>query len=121
MYVFHLSKAKKISLIGRDVYPMVGFDGIKSDRMTFGIAKLFPKQKMPPHKHIKEEEIIYIIKGFGKLYIGNDIIESLEPGVVIVAPLNVEHYIVNESRNEMVWCFCFNPPVKIGQHAVSEK
>ena len=60
-------------------------------------------------------------EGFGKLYIGNDIIESLEPGIVIVAPLNVEHYIENESRNEMVWCFCFNPPVKIGKHAISDK
>lgn len=59
MYTFHISKAKKISLPGRDVYPMVGPDGIRSERMTFGVARLSPKQKMPPHKHVNERNNIH--------------------------------------------------------------
>lgn len=119
MYTLHISNAKKIELPGRTVYPMVGYDGIKSDQMAFGIAELPPHSKMDPHKHIDEEEIIFIYEGFGKLYIGEDIVELLEPGTVIVAPRGVYHTIENKSRNVMKWAWVFNPPVKIGNHTTS--
>ena len=119
MYTLHTSNAKKIELSGRIVYPMVGYDGIKSDKMAFGIAELPPHSKMDPHKHTDEEEIIFIYEGFGKLYIGEDIAELLEPGTVIVAPRGVYHAIENKSRNVMKWTWVFNPPVKIGNHTTS--
>ena len=76
---------------------------------------------MPAHRHTSEEEIIFIIKGFGKLYIADETTEVLEPGTAIVAPLNVDHYIQNESQDIMEWCFCFHPTVKIGEHEGSKK
>ena len=121
MFTIHISQAKMIDLPGRLIYSMVGYDGIKSDRMSFGIAELPSKSRMDPHKHINEEEIIYIIEGFGKVYIGEDIVEPLEPGSVIVAPREVDHAIENEGRNVMKWCWVFNPPVKIGGHAAAHK
>lgn len=120
MNTIHISKADRFELPGRVVYSMVGFNGIKSNRMSFGVAELPPKSKMEPHKHVIEEEIIYIIEGFGKLYVGKDVIEKIEPGTVIVAPKNIKHTIENESSNIMRWCWVFNPPVKIGSHATSE-
>ncbi len=48
MYTLHYSKSKKFDLPGRVVYSMVGNHGIKSDRMSFGIAELPPKTKMEP-------------------------------------------------------------------------
>ena len=115
-YTLHVSKAKEVKMKGRSAYPMVGPDGLESEKMTFGIARLLPKETMPAHKHTTEEEIIYIIKGFGKLHMADGSVEYLEPGTVIVAPLNVDHFIENESQDLMEWCFCFNPPVKIGAH-----
>jgi quercetin dioxygenase-like cupin family protein len=114
-YTLHVSSAEEIKLKGRNVYPMVGRNGLKSEKMTFGIARLEPKETMSPHKHASEEEIIYITKGFGKLFIAGGDTEALEPGTAIVAPLNVEHYIQNESQDIMEWCFCFHPPVDIGE------
>ena len=120
MYTLHVSKAKRFDLPGRIVYSMVGYHGIKNSQMAFGIAELPPKSKMDPHKHINEEEIIYITEGFGKVYIGEDIVETIEPGTVIVAPRGVDHIIENESSNVMKWCWVFNPPVKIGSHTASK-
>ena len=117
MYTLHVSRAKKFDLPGRTVYSMVGHHGIKSNQMAFGIAELPPRSKMDPHKHIDEEEIIYITEGFGKVHIGKDLVELLEPGTVIVAPRGVDHTIENESNNIMKWCWVFNPPVMIGSHA----
>ncbi len=116
MYTLHYSKSKKFDLPGRTVYSMVGHHGIKSKQMSFGIAELPPKSKMDPHKHINEEEIIFIYEGFGKLYVGEDTAEDLEPGTVIVAPRGVDHTIENQSNNLMRWAWVFNPPVKIGSH-----
>ena len=121
MYTLHSSKAKKVKLPGRTVYPMVGYDGIKSNKMAFGIAELPPKSKMAPHKHIDEEEIIFIYEGFGKLYVGDDITREVEPGTVIVAPRGVNHNIENESKNIMKWVWVFNPPVTIGSHTLPDK
>ena len=116
MYTLHYLESKKINLPGRTVYSMVGFDGIKSDQMAFGIAELPPESIMDPHKHIDEEEIIFIYEGFGKLHVGDDIVEELQPGTVIVAPQGLDHTIENESKNVMRWVWVFNPPVKIGSH-----
>lgn len=120
MYTIHFSKVKKVELPGRVVYPMVGMDGIKSNQMSFGIAELPPQSKMVPHKHVSEEEIIYIYEGFGNVYIGNDLVEKIEPGTVIVAPRGVEHIIENESKNVMKWCWVFNPPIRIGSHTTEK-
>lgn len=118
MHVLHFSEAKRVQLPGRTVYTMVGTDGVKSIQMSFGVGELPAKSKMAPHKHINEEEIIYIYEGFGNVYIGNDIVERIEPGTVIVAPRGVDHIIENESKNVMKWCWVFNPPVKIGSHTI---
>ena len=117
MYTLHVSEVRKVSLPKRDVYPMVGTEGIKSSQMSFGIAELPPKSKMDPHKHIDEEEIIFITEGFGKVYFLDGSYESIEPGIVIVAPKGVDHFIENESKSPMRWCWVFNPPIKIGSHA----
>jgi quercetin dioxygenase-like cupin family protein len=117
MYTLHISQAQKAELQGRTSYRMVGYDGIKSDRMTFGVCCLPPLSKTNPHKHLDEEEIIYITEGFGRVHFEDGGIESIEPGTVIVAPKGVNHTIENISRNTMKWCFCFNPPVKSKSYA----
>ena len=65
----------------------------------------------------RKEEIIFIYEGFGKLYVGDEITEELEPGTVIVAPMGVDHTIENNCNNTMRWAWVFNPPVKIGSHS----
>ena len=102
MYTMHVSEARKVSLPKRDVYPMVGTEGIKSSQMSFGVAELPPKSKMDLHKHIDEEEIIFIIEGFGKVHFEDGSHEAIEPGIVIVAPKGIDHFMENESRNSKI-------------------
>lgn len=115
MYSLHISKAKKFNLKHRKIYSMVGTGGIKSERMSFSIVDIPPKTKLEPHKHIDNEEIIYIIEGFGKVYIDSGIntVEDIEVGTVIVVPKNADHFIENESKNVMRWCGCLSPPINL--------
>lgn len=116
MYTLHISRVKKVKLPKRILYPMVGTEGIISERMSFGVAELPRKSKMDPHKHINEEEIIFIVEGFGEVHFADGNSEIIEPGTVIVAPKGIDHLIENKSSNTMRWCWVFNPPVKIGSH-----
>jgi len=116
MKVFHESDARKVELPGRTVIPLVGTEGIKSERMSFGVAYLPPLSKMDPHRHINEEEIIFIIEGFGKVHFGDGSVENIEPGSVIVAPNSMEHIMENTSKRTMKWAWVFNPTITIGKH-----
>lgn len=121
MYTLHISEAKRIELPGRVVFSLVGLDGLQSNQMSFGMGEMPANSKMSPHAHKNEEEIIFITEGFGNIYIGTDIIEHIEPGTVIVAPRNVDHFLENISKSAMKWIWVFNPPVKIGSHTSKSK
>ena len=116
MRVLHESDARVVPLPGRNVIPLVGTEGIISERMSFGVAYLPPLSKMDAHKHINEEEIIFIIDGSGKVHFGDGSSENIEPGSVIVAPNGMDHIMENTSKNTMKWCWAFNPVITIGKH-----
>lgn len=108
MYTLHKSEAKMLDLPGRTVYILVGNEKLSSDRMTFGVTEVPPQTSMSPHTHQCEEEIIFIMEGYGEVDVGGSI-EKLEPDTVIKLPVGIEHTIRNDSSNTMKFTFCFNP------------
>ena len=116
MNTVNIKDVKKVSLPKRDVKVLVGKGSpIDSINMTFGVATVPPKTSMDPHAHNKEEEIIYILNGYGFVYI-DGIKESIEEGTVIILPVGSSHYISNNSSDDMNFTFCFHPPVIIGSY-----
>ena len=114
-HTLNIKDCRKLKLPGRDVTMLVGAEKMQSDRMTFGVAEVPPEGKMLPHTHIKEEEIMFVLEGYGAIYIdGKE--EAISPGTVIKCNLGEEHYIVNKSDKIMKFTFCFNPPVKVGSY-----
>ena len=119
MSAIHVSQSKKVSIPkkGINAYWMIGPNGIKSDKLSFGLVELQPKTRIETHKHVKEDEIIYIIEGHGRTRLGKGKSEIIEPGTTVFYPKNVNHSIENESKNSMKWCFCFIPPTHAEDHA----
>lgn len=108
MYSLHKSEAKALDLPGRTVHVLVGSEKLSSDRMTFGVTEVPPNTSMSPHSHEVEEEIVYVMEGFGEAQVG-DSVEKLEPGTAVVFPVGVRHTIANQSKNVMKFTFCFSP------------
>ena len=107
-YSLHKSQAQIMEMPGRTIYLMVGSDKLKSDRMSFGVTEVPPETDMPPHTHESEEEIVFIVEGYGEAIVGGSV-EMLEPNTVVVFPVGVEHLTRNTGKNPMKFTFCFNP------------
>lgn len=115
MYTIKEKDVPKINLPGRTCQVMVGSNNLIAENITFGIAKVPPFEKMSPHMHEKEEEVIYIIKGYGYVVV-NKKKEVVEPGSTIFLPKGSEHFIHNQSADTMKFIFAFSPPVKVGAY-----
>jgi quercetin dioxygenase-like cupin family protein len=116
MNTVNIKDIKKIVLPKRDVKVLIGNNSpINSLNMTFGVATILPKTSMDPHIHNKEEEIIYILSGYGYVDIDGEK-EKIEEGTVIKLPIGSKHYLCNNSNVEMNFTFCFNSPIIIGTY-----
>ena len=107
-YVYHLP--------GRDWYYLIGPLNSEAKNLVFGIALFPPNSKPGAHVHTKEEEIIYIIAGKGKIVFqgGQEVV--LEPGVAVFIPPGVEHGIVAGDDEPLEMVTVFSPPVFPGSY-----
>jgi len=116
MNTVNVKDIKKISLPKRDIKVLVGSGSpVDSLNMTFGITTILPNTSMDPHIHNKEEEIIYILTGYGYVEIDGKK-EKIEEGTVIKLVAGSEHFICNNSNVDMNFTFCFHPSIKIGSY-----
>lgn len=116
MQVVKKSQAKIYNLPGRDWYYLIGPLNSEAKNLTFGIAVFAPGSKPGFHVHIKEEEVIYIIEGSGKLVFqgGQEIV--LEPGTAVLIPPGVEHSIIAGDDKPLEMIAVFSPPVIPGSY-----
>ena len=116
MNTINLRDIDKINLPKRDIQVLVGGKSpLQSEYMTFGIAAVGPNTLMDSHVHNKEEEIIFILSGYGYVEIDGEK-EKIEKDTVITLPIGSRHCLSNESDEVMRFSFSFNPPVKIGSY-----
>ena len=59
---------------------------------NISLAYVTIKDRSKPHKHLKTEEVCYIIKGKGKIKIGDEIFD-MKPDNIIPIPKNTYHNI----------------------------
>ena len=79
-----------------------------SPDLGIGLVTIPPGESGNVHTHKEEQETWFIISGYGKLVIGDKSV-SLEPDMVIVAPKEVEHQIINDGKEELKALFIFTP------------
>ena len=99
------------------------------DRVAFGDAKLArhllgatsrcqadlyclrPGQAQAPHVHDDQDKLYLGIEGVGRIRVGDEE-QSLEPGVLVLAPAGVEHGLANRSDGPLVALVVVVPPPK---------
>jgi quercetin dioxygenase-like cupin family protein len=114
-----LDTAKTLDLPGRTWALLLGPDagGVKNASMGYAI---FPPGSAPQgHTHPAEEEIIYIVRGRGRL-IAADCIVELAPGVAVYIPIGVEHSTEADAHEGLEMVTVFAPPVVPGSYESRE-
>jgi mannose-6-phosphate isomerase-like protein (cupin superfamily) len=62
-----------------------------------------------PHRHLKTEEIYYLLRGAGRMHLAGEIC-SVGPGDAIAIPPGSWHQIENIGREPLVFLCCCAPP-----------
>lgn len=82
----------------------VGPENSDSKRMAMGTQDLPAGYVVPVHKHLREDEILFIHKGHGVATLGDEQV-PVEPGTTIYIPRGTWHGIENPTAEDaqMVW------------------
>lgn len=91
-------------------------DGIPGKYCSCCIMRVLPGNTVnPAHCHPAGEEMLYIIKGTGKVYI-DGIIYPIHEGSVVLFEVGKTHQVRNDGAEEMkVACF-FAPPANLDEY-----
>ena len=65
---------------------------------------------MSPHRHEKNVEVIYFLKGNGTIQVGDER-ANVEPGTAVFVPSGMEHITTNNSSEDMQFVYMFSPPI----------
>ncbi|RLI36939.1 cupin domain-containing protein [Candidatus Bathyarchaeota archaeon] len=82
----------------------------KNMRVHVGIFP--PKQASSRHSHPNSEEIVYVVKGRGKVTAGDETREY-GPNTLIFIPVGVPHQYFNTGDGEMVLLAIYSPPTEL--------
>jgi mannose-6-phosphate isomerase-like protein (cupin superfamily) len=75
---------------------------------TLAEARLAPGGSTTPHKHIKTEEIYYILEGIAEMQIDQEV-QSVGPGDAIAIPPGSIHRITNKGGSVLKFLCCCAP------------
>jgi mannose-6-phosphate isomerase-like protein (cupin superfamily) len=75
---------------------------------TLAEARLPPGGSTTPHRHVKSEEIYYILEGQARMRVERDI-ASVGPGDAIAIPPGAEHQITNTGSTTLKFLCCCAP------------
>ena len=114
-HTIHESEVPAKKLPGRDHKMIISPTSLGSKRMCFGIAIFPPESHAPSHIHPGEEEIIYILSGYGQIFFDGEP-EDVRQGTCVYIPEKTEHSIKNDSKEPMKLAYVFSPPVVQGSY-----
>lgn len=79
-----------------------------SKDLSMGLVVLPPGESGDPHIHESSQEAWYVISGKGKLRVGSQVAD-LAADMVVVAPAQIEHQIINDGEEPLKALFLFSP------------
>lgn len=78
------------------------------DNISFSIEDMIPGRKMRIHKHLNNDELIFIHKGEGTLTLDEQAIE-VKTGTVIFVPRGIWHGLDNTGKENLQMVFQYSP------------
>ncbi len=107
MKAIHESEVYEKAVPGRFLRWIVDSkDGLEADCCSCCVMRVLPgKTVQPAHCHPQGEELIYIIRGEGKVYV-DGVIKPVREGSAVLFERNAIHMVRNSGSEEMkVICF----------------
>jgi oxalate decarboxylase/phosphoglucose isomerase-like protein (cupin superfamily) len=111
----HRDDAQVHHLPGRDWFLYVGPENTSAKNLTVGSAT-FPAGSAPPgHSHPTQEEVIFIVSGYGAIVTPEETV-PLKPGTAVYVPVGLFHATVSDGPGPLEMVTSFSPPVAPGSY-----
>jgi mannose-6-phosphate isomerase-like protein (cupin superfamily) len=116
----HIDSCTVYHLPGRDWYYLLGPQNCAARRLVFGLAEFPANSLAAPHVHEGEEEVIYILAGYGAIISAEEEV-ALQPGLAVFIPPGLEHQIRVDGDEPLRLVTLFSPPVTPGAYDPGQK
>ena len=116
----HEDDAEALGLPGRELRWLISSKAVPANHCSTCVIRVPPGEKArPAHSHPNGEEVIYIIRGSGRVLVGAEV-RPVRAGMAVLFPQGVVHMLHNTGSEEMkVVCF-FAPPTGLENYKMYE-
>jgi len=116
----HESEIEELDLPGRHLRWLVTQERLKAQHLSMCVIRVPPGQTVKPaHSHPNGEEVIYILRGSGRVYV-DGAVDAVEAGTAVLFPQGAIHMLQNTGGEEMkVACF-FAPATDLANYQFFE-
>jgi len=118
--VIHETDVEELDLPGRQLRWVVSPDGLLAEGCSACVIRVAPGDKVrPAHSHPHGEEVIYIIRGEGRVLVAGEV-SPVRAGSIVLFPRGAVHMLHNTGVEEMkVVCF-FAPSTNLENYKMFE-
>ncbi len=118
--LIHETDAEELDLPGRHLRWVVSEECIPAKHCSACVIRVAPGEKVrPAHSHPNGDEIIYIIRGTGRVMVAGEVAPVRE-GTTVLFPQGAVHMLHNTGQEEMkVVCF-FAPSTNLENYLMFE-
>ncbi|HXJ42333.1 MAG TPA: cupin domain-containing protein [Bryobacteraceae bacterium] len=116
----HESEVEELDLPGRHLSWIVNEELLGAKHCSSCVIRVEPGQTVrPAHSHPNGEEVIYIIRGNGRVMVEGEV-SPVREGTVVLFPQGKVHMLQNNGTEEMkVVCF-FSPATDLDNYKMFE-
>ena len=116
----HETDTDELDLPGRRLRWLVSDKTLKAHHCSACVIHVAPGEKVrPAHSHPNGEEVIYVIRGSGRVLVAGEV-QAVSPGTTVLFPQGAVHMLHNTGNEEMkVVCF-FAPPTSLENYKMHE-
>jgi quercetin dioxygenase-like cupin family protein len=116
----HEDDVEALGLPGRQLSWLVAASGLQADNCSACMIRVAPGDKVrPAHAHPLGEEVIYIIRGTGRVLVAGEV-SPVKAGSTVLFPRGAVHMLQNTGTEEMkVVCF-FAPATSLANYEMHE-
>jgi len=116
----HEDDVEALGLPGRQLSWLVASGALRADNCSACVIRVAPGDKVrPAHAHPLGEEVIYIIRGTGRVLVAGEV-SPVKAGSTVLFPRGAVHMLHNTGTEEMkVVCF-FAPATSLDNYQMHE-
>jgi quercetin dioxygenase-like cupin family protein len=117
----HETDIEELNLPGRHLRWLVSPETLAAQNCSACVIRIAPGDKVrPAHSHPHGEEVIYIIRGEGRVLVAGEV-SPVRAGSVVLFPRGAVHMVHNTGGEEMkVMCF-FAPATNLENYKMFEE